>query len=209
MQDSKCTICRRVGNKLFLKGEKCSSQKCGIVRKPYVPGPKGKRRKAGVSEYGKELREKQGLKNWYNLREKQFKNYVKESLRQKNKHESAETLLIRAIESRLDNVIFRLGLAISRAASRQLVSHGHFLVNGKPINIPSYSVKKGDKIQVKANSVQKAVFQKTMPVLKKLKQPSWLRLNIDNLEAEIIGEPTLQEAAPPAEISVIFEFYSR
>lgn len=209
MKESVCTICRRNGTKLFLKGEKCFSPKCSVIRKPYAPGPKGKRRKSGLSEYGKELREKQKLKNWYNLKETQFKNYVREILKQKNQTEDAETLLIKKLERRLDNVVFRLGLAPSRAQARQLVSHGHFLVNGKAINIPSCSVKKGDKIQVKANSLQKAVFKNVIPNLKKYKQPAWLKLDIGNLEAEVIGEPNLEEAAPPAEIPVIFEFYSR
>lgn len=194
---------------MFLKGDKCFSPKCSVLRKPYVPGPRGKKRRAGLSEYGKELREKQSLKNWYNLRERQFKNYVKEILMAKSKTENAETLLIKKLESRLDNLIFRLGLAPSRAAARQMVSHSHFLVNGKPVNVASYNVKKGDKIQVKPNSLQKAVFRNRMPFLKKMKQPSWLKLNVEPLEGEVIGEPTLEEAAPPSEISAIFEFYSR
>lgn len=209
MQNSTCTTCRRAGTKLFLKGEKCFSPKCPVLRKPYAPGAKGKRRKAGLSEFGKELREKQKLKNWYNLRERQFKNYVKEILGKQSKTESAENLLIKKLESRLDNLIFRFGLAPSRSAARQMVSHGHFLVNGKSTNIPSYLVKKGDRIQVKKSALQKVVFRKAVENLKKYKQPSWLKLDSESMEGEVVGEPNIDEAAPPAEISVIFEFYSR
>ncbi len=195
--------------KLFLKGEKCLSQKCPIVRKPYPPGPKGKRRIKSLSEYGKELKEKQRLKNWYNLKERQFKIYVKRVLDARGKVPDAAAALVQILENRLDNVIFRLGFAPSRAAARQIISHGHVLVNGKHINIPSFSVKKGDKIGVRPTSAKKKIFQNLAPVLKKYKPPSWLELNAEILEGKVKGVPTLEEAAPPAEITSIFEFYSR
>lgn len=195
--------------KLFLKGEKCLSQKCPIVRKPYPPGPKGKRRIKSLSEYGKELKEKQRLKNWYNLKERQFKIYVKRVLDARGKVPDAAAALVQILENRLDNVIFRLGFAQSRAAARQIISHGHVLVNGKHINIPSFSVKKGDMIGVRPTSAKKKIFQNLGPVLKKHKPPSWLELNAETLEGKVKGVPTLEEAAPPAEITSIFEFYSR
>ena len=225
MENAKCKICRRLGVKLFLKGEKCFSPKCPMVRKAYPPGQKGKRRIRTLSEYGKELREKQKLKNWYNLKERQFQKYVKEALEKRGKVEDAGTLLIKTLESRLDNVVFRLGFASSRWKARQLISHRHFLVNDKVINIPSYLVKKGDKIKIRPISSKKTVFQNLPTTLKKYETPAWLELNtqvlakrgdeatasstIEKLEAKVTGLPTLEEAAPPVEISSIFEYYSR
>ena len=209
MLNSKCKICRRLGVKLFLKGEKCLSPKCPMIKRNYPPGQKGKRRPTPLSEYGKALREKQKLKNWYNLEERQFKNYVKKILEKRGKVEDPSSLLIKTLESRLDNVVFRLGFANSRALAKQLVSHGHFLVNGRSINIPSYLVKNGDVISIKPQKIKKAIFQNLKNLLKKYKTPSWLALDVEKLEGKVIGEPTLQEAAPPAEISAIFEFYSR
>jgi len=211
MQDSnsKCKNCRRAGIKLFLRGERCLSPKCAMVRKPYSPGPKTKKRRKNLSEYGKELREKQKLKNWYNLEENQFRNYVRKILKARGKIADAGTALIGVLESRLDNVVFRLGFASSRAAARQMVSHGHFTINDKPIDIPSYLVKKGDKINVKPGSAKKTIFQKISPQLSKHNPPSWLKLAAKELEGKVIGSPNLEEAAPPAEISSIFEFYSK
>ncbi|GAI33991.1 unnamed protein product [marine sediment metagenome] len=177
-----------------------------MVKKAYPPGQKGKRRVKALSEYGKELREKQKLKNWYNLKERQFRKYVKEAL---EKREDAGTMLIKILESRLDNVVFRLGFASSRRLAQQLISHRHFLVNDKVINIPSYLVKKGDKIKIRPSSSKKTVFQNLSTVLKKYETPAWLELNIEKLEGKVVGRPSLEEVAPPVEISSIFEYYSR
>lgn len=209
MINSKCKICRRLGVKLFLKGEKCFSPKCPMVRKSYPPGKKGKKRARALSEYGKELREKQKLRNWYNLAERQFKNYVKEVLEKRGGSEDTATLLIRKLEKRLDNVVFRLGLAVSRLQARQMIVHGHFIVNGKVVNTPGYLVKKGDKITISQKSGKKTLFQNLPSLLKKHKSPSWLELNGEKIEGKVVGEPSLEEAAPPVEISAIFEFYSR
>lgn len=210
MLDAKCRICRRLGVKLFLKGEKCLSPKCPMVRRSYPPGQKRKRRFRGsLSEYGKQLREKQKLKRWYNLRERQFKNYVKEVLESRGRVEDATSLLVKKLEKRLDNVIFRLGLAVSRAQARQLVSHGHFLINGKPVNIPSFEVRKGDEIGLKPGRERKGIFQNLQDKLKKYQPPTWLSFDLKTKTAKVVGEPTVEEAAPPADISTIFEFYSR
>jgi len=209
MKDKKCKICRRLGVKLFLKGERCLSQKCPIITKPYPPGEKGKKRTRQRSEYGKELSEKQKLKNWYNLKERQFRKYVKEVLEKRGKVEDAGALLIKKLENRLDNVVFRMGFTPSRVQARQIVNHGHFLVNEKKVNIPSYQVKKGDKISLRAGSRNKAIFQDLPTILKKHQVPSWIKINIEKLEGEIVGQPNLEEAASPAEISTIFEFYSK
>lgn len=210
MQKTKCKICRRRGGKLFLKGEKCSSPKCPMVRRPYPPGQKGKRRPTPLSDYGKALREKQKLKNWYNLKERQFENYVKKILEKRGKvGEDASNLLIKILESRLDNVVFELGFANSRAQAKQLVSHSHILVNGKSIDEPSYLVKKGDVIAIKPQKTKKVVFQNLKNFLKNHQVPKWLSLNIEKLEGKVISDPILEEVIPPVEISTIFEFYSR
>lgn len=207
--NSKCKKCRRLGIKLFLKGEKCLSPRCPMLKRAYPPGQKGKRRPTPPSEYSKALKEKQKLKNWYNLKEEQFKNYVKKILERRGRTENAPSLLIKTLESRLDNVVFRLGFANSRALAKQLVSHGHFLVNGKAIDTPGYSVKKEDIISIKSPKSQKVIFQNLKNLLKKHNPPSWLELNGEKLEGKVVGEPNPEEVAPPVEISTIFEFYSR
>ncbi len=209
MLNPQCKICRRLGTKLFLKSDRCLSSKCTILRKPDKPGPKRKRRPSPLSEYGKQLREKQRLKEWYNLREKQFKNYVKSVIKRGADLKNPADLLIKKLESRLDNVVLRLGFALSRPQARQAVSHGYFLVNGKPVNIPSFGVKKGSVISVRPQKIKKTLFQKMHPALKKYNPPKWLELNAEKFEGKVIGEPTLEETAPPAEMSTIFEFYSR
>ena len=222
VKNSKCKICRRLGVKLFLKGERCLTQKCPMVKRSYPPGQKKKRRTRALSEYGEELREKQKLKKWYNLEERQFRKYVKKIL---ESHQGGKKdvliSLIKTLESRLDNVVFRLGIAASRPQARQLISHGHFLVNAKPVDIPGYLVKKGDKIRISPSSRKKNIFQNLPTLLKTHKTPSWLELNFEKpstraklgaglgLEGKVIGAPSLEEAVPPAEVSLIFEYYSR
>ena len=180
-----------------------------MVKRPYPPGQKGKRRKGPPSEFGKELREKQKLKILYNLDEKQFKNYVKKVLERKGKGGDLSAFLIKILESRLDNVVFRLGFAQSRVQAKQLVSHNFFLVNEKPVNLPSYQLKKGDVITIKPQKTKKAIFQNLKNLLKKYKTPSWFELDVEKLEGKIVGEPKLEEVAPPVEIPAIFEYYSR
>ena len=211
MKQNKCKICRRVGTKLFLKGERCFLGKCAMVKRPYTPGFQGRSRKRrrNVSEYGKQLKEKQKLRNFYNLKEGQFKKYVKQVLAKRGRDIDTQVLLIQRLEKRLDNVVFRLGFADSRSKARQLVGHCHFLVNGKRVNIPSYETSKGDKIQVAPASQGKTLFQNTAILLKKHKAPDWLKLDVKKWQAEIIKEPDFEGAAPPAEISAIFEYYSR
>lgn len=211
MEVKKCKICRRVGAKLFLKGEKCLSSKCLMTRKPYPPGTKKKRQGRSISEYGKELKEKQKLRNWYNLEEKQFKKYVKEVLEKRKEFgdEDAGVLLIKKLENRFDSIVFRLGFSASRSQAKQMVSHGHFLINGRKIDIPSYALKKGDVVSLSPKLQKKTLYQNLANILKKYTPPSWLQLNAEKMEGKIIGEPNLEEVSPPAEISAIFEFYSR
>jgi len=209
VKNAKCKICRRLGVKLFLRGERCLSPKCPMVKRPYPPGPKRKRRRGSFSEYGKELGEKQKLKNWYNLGEREFKNYVKKVLDKRGKVEDATSLLIENLEKRLDNVVLRLGFAKSRSQAKQLVSHSHFLVNGRAVDTPSFPCKKGDIISLKKQKAKKVIFQNLKNLLKKYKTPSWLELDSEKLEGKVIGKPSLEEVAPPVEISTIFEYYSR
>ncbi|PJE69648.1 MAG: 30S ribosomal protein S4 [Candidatus Staskawiczbacteria bacterium CG10_big_fil_rev_8_21_14_0_10_38_10] len=209
MIKNKCKACRRLGQKLFLKGERCLSPKCAMVKRAYPPGLAGKRRKRRLSDYGKALREKQRLRSWYGLSERQFKKYVKEVLSKRGKVENLAEEFIKKLEKRLDNVIFRLGFSKSRSQARQLVLHGYFLINKKPITMPSYEVKKGDAIAIKEGKKRKTALKDLSATLKKKQVASWLKIDKDKLEAELTGEPSLGEVLPPAEIPTIFEYYSR
>ncbi len=206
MNQSKCKICRRLNEKLFLKGDRCYSQKCAMVKRAYAPGQKSKRPQKRPSEYAKQLAEKQKLKKMYNLRETQFKKYVYKVLRQKA--ENASDNLIALLESRLDSVVFRLGFGFSRIQAKQLVSHGHFLVNGKPVNVPSYQLKEGEVIALKPQKRKNkdlASFKNTM----KQKRVDWIELDVEKMEGKMTHFPTLEEVSPPVKIQTIFEFYSK
>ncbi len=168
-----------------------------------------KKRSGAVSEYKKSLVEKQTLKRLYGLSEKQFKKYVLEALDKMGRIENVSDELIKHLEKRLDNVVFRLGLAKTRAMSRQMVNHAYFMINGKPVNIPSYQVKKGDVIALKETKKKKPIFKDLQAELKKVQTHAWLNLNKEKVEAKAVGEPSLAEVNPPVEISLIFEFYSR
>lgn len=173
---------------------------------------KQKSKNSQSSEYGKQLQEKQKLKNLYNLKETQFKNIIKKILdsRKKTIRDDISKVLIKNLEGRLDNVIFRLGLAVSRKQARQLVSHSYFFVNGKTVDIPSYIVKKGDVISVKKQKLKKGIFKNiSVEALKKNKTIPWINFDVDNWEAKIVDEPTFPEGDFPVNISTVFEFYSR
>jgi len=205
----KCKICRRAGAKLFLKGDRCYGQKCAMVRRPTAPGKRGKRRARSLSEFGRELREKQRMKAWYNLREQQFKNYVKAVLARKGNSDDLPLALMNALENRLDNVVYRLGFAASRLTARQLVSHNNFLVNGKPVNLPSYQVRKNDIVGVAPRKLKNAYFTRLAQTLKNAKTPSWLALDAAKMEGKKTGDIAMEELTPPAEIGSVFEFYAR
>lgn len=209
MKENSCKICRRFGQKLFLKGDRCSSPKCAMIKRSYPPGQKKKRRTRSMSEYNKELREKQKLRNWYNLKEHQFKKYIQEVLSKRGKTVNLSLELIKKLEKRLDNVIFRMNLAKSRKGARQLISHSYFLVNGKEINIPSFEVKKGDIISLRKGKKDKSIFKILLTSSQKVQIPSWVQFNIKKMEGKITAEPSLEEALPPAEILSVFEFYSK
>jgi len=167
-----------------------------------------KRRPSPLSEYGKQLKEKQELKGQYNLREKQFRQYVKDTLA-KSGSGDAEEMLMRSLEKRLDNVVFRMGMAETRRQARQMVVHRHFRVNGRVVNIPSFKIKAGDKVSLHDRAHKKTLFQNIKLALKKYEAPSWIELNKENMEGEIKGDPGMEEIGATVQIPLVFEFYSR
>ena len=177
-----------------------------MIKKAYPPGAHGKRRRRGLSEFGAQLAEKQKLRLIYNVRERQLKKYFLDSL--KTKGVTTEFFLNR-LETRLDNVIFRLGLAESRAKARQIVSHGHILLNGKRVDIPSINVKKGDVIEIRKASLNKTLFKDLETKLKKFKPPSWLSLDKKEWKATILGLPSKEDVMLPVDLQKIVEFYSK
>ena len=210
ISSNKCKICRRAGVKLLLKGEKCLSPKCPFVKRSYPPGFQGKNKRSHfLSEYGKQLREKQKLRFFYNISERKFKSYIKKALKNRGGDVDNRELLIQSLEKRLDNVVYQLGLAESRPQARQLVSHGFFQINGKKVDIPSYRVDKGDIISIKPSYQKKAGFGDLKVKAKDYQVPVWLKMDIKKMEGEVTGEPNLESTASPADISTIFEFYSR
>lgn len=209
MKQAKCKICRRAGEKLFLKGAKCLSAKCAMIKRPFPPGQKAKKRRSNLTEYGREIKEKQKLKRWYNISESQFKKYVYEVMENKTSEVDVASQLVSRLESRLDNVVFRLGWAKSRSHSRLLVTHGHFLVNGKKIDIPSYKVSVSDVISVREGSKNIEDIKALPEIMKKYTLPSWLSYDSDKMEGKFSRYPIFEDVQLPSEISTIFEHYSR
>src|SRR6195256_1017240 len=198
-----CRFCRREGAKLYLKGERCYTAKCAIERRAVPPGVHGQARRRKISDYGLQLRAKQKARRTYGLLEKQFRNYFDRAEREPG---ITGLNLLRQLELRLDNVIYRLGLGTSRKQARQLVSHRHFEVNGKTVNVPSYQLKPGDVLKVKpANGVVDVALEssKVRPV------PSWLSLNGDDKTAKVLARPDRHEMESGVEEQLIVEFYSR
>ena len=206
--DSVCKLCRREGEKLFLKGDRCFSPKCAFERRSYPPGLHGRqgqfRRKE--SDYGMQLREKQKARRLYGVFERQFRRYFREAQRQKGL--TGINLLI-LLERRLDNVIYRLGLAASRAQARQLISHGHFDINGRKTNIPSFLVSAGDVIVVRDKSKKTTHFKELAQIVDASRVPDWLRLDVKNLSGEVVSEPTRDHIDVTLSEQLIVEFYSR
>lgn len=198
-----CRICRREGMKLFLKGDRCYTDKCAFARRGYAPGQHGQSKKK-LSNYGVQLREKQKAKRIYELLEGQFRRYFEKADRMKGM--TGENLL-RLLETRLDNVVFRLGYGASRREARQLVNHGHFLVNGKKVDIPSYGVSAGDVITVSEKSRASERFKMFAENPKAL--PNWLQGNIENFEAKIVAEPNRADIDVPVNETLIVELYSK
>lgn len=201
--DANCRLCRREGQKLFLKGERCYSSKCAIEKRNYAPGQHGQSRKK-VSEYGLQLREKQKAKRFYGLLETQFRNLFDKAA--KKKGITGENLLI-MLETRLDNVIFRMGFASSRKEARQLVTHGHFTLNGKKVDIPSLEVKAGDVIKVKEKSQSSPKFKEIKDMA--ISVPSWITVDVEKLEGKVVAIPRREDIDTPIAEHLIVELYSK
>ena len=206
MNDSKCKKCRRAGEKLFLKSDRCFTQKCAMVRSGKLPGVHGAKRRRAGSEYGVQLTEKQKVKRSYLLREKQFRNYFDFASK---KEGVTGNVLLETLERRLDNVVFRGGLASSRSSAKQVVGHGHMALNGRRVDIPSILVKIGDKISIRKGSEGKAIFKDFEEKLKKYKSPEWIELNKKDLTLEIKRLPQKEDIDSVFNMQLITEFYSR
>ncbi|MCI5688553.1 30S ribosomal protein S4 [Anaerovoracaceae bacterium 42-11] len=201
--DANCRLCRREGQKLFLKGERCYSGKCAIEKRNYAPGQHGQSRKK-VSDYGLQLREKQKAKRFYGMQEKQFRNLFDKAARKQGK--TGENLLI-LLETRLDNAVYRLGFASSRKEARQLVVHGHFTVNGKKATAPSMQLKAGDVIKVKEKSTSSPKFKEIKEM--SITVPSWMAVDVEKLEGKVVAMPTREDIDTPVAEHLIVELYSK
>lgn len=201
-----CRLCRRERMKLFLKGDRCFKEKCAIERRGYPPGQHGQRRGRRSMGYGPQLREKQKVKRIYGLLEKQFRNYFKDA--ERSRGVTGDNLLI-GLERRLDNVVYSLGFASSRAQARQLVRHGHIQVDGKKTTIPSYQVKVGQQIGVKEGSRKNEFIRASVETARGRGIPSWLELDPDNFVGKAVSLPTREDIKLPVEEQLIVELYSR
>ena len=200
-----CRLCRREGIKLFLKGDRCFGDKCAIERRPYPPGQAGKKRPRD-SEYRVQLREKQRAKRIYGVLEKQFRNYYK--LARRMSGITGENLL-RLLESRLDNVVYRLGFASSRDAARQMVRHGHFLVNGRRVDIPSFRVRPGSAIAVGEKAKELTTIKAALISSSKIEVPGWLEVDVEKLQGRVLSLPTREQIDAPVREQLIVELYSK
>ncbi|HTX86930.1 MAG TPA: 30S ribosomal protein S4 [Candidatus Nanoarchaeia archaeon] len=206
--DPKCKQCRRIGEKLFFKGERCSSPKCAIIRRNYIPGFHGPKAKGAPrrSDYGLQLVEKQKAKKQYLLNEKQFRILFEIAAKKRG---NTEELLLQLLELRLDNVVYRAAFGASRNEARQLVNHGHFTVNGKRVDIPSYKVKQGDVVKLSEKSKRGKKFANLEAKIKKAEIPGWLNVNAEDLSVKVLHEPAAKDIRVNFSPQVIVEFYSR
>jgi small subunit ribosomal protein S4 len=204
--DPVCRLCRREGIKLFLKGTKCFSDKCPLEKRNFAPGQHGKDRKAKVVGYGLQLREKQKTKRMYFAQEGQFRNYFEKAA--KTKGVTGE-ILLQQLERRLDNVVYRLGLGVSRRQARQLVRHGHIQVDGRKVNIPSYQVSVGEEIAVREGSRKLAILEQAKEFASHQNAPAWLEINRDNYSGRVLSLPKREEIQLPVNEQLIVELYSK
>ena len=213
--DPKCRQCRRVGEKLYLKGERCDTQNCAMVKRKYPPGVHGPKQRIRLSEYGLQLREKQKARKTYGMLERQFRSYFKKASKMQG---DAGYNFLNLLEHRLDNVVFKAGLAASRDLARQAITHGHILVNGKKLSIPSYIVKIGDLISVKDSSFLKKSFEEKRQALQhssgqakkdQNELPSWMVFDTENKAFKIISDIGEEDIPKNIDIRLIVEFYSK
>jgi len=206
--DSVCKLCRREGQKLFLKGDRCLSPKCAIERRAFPPGMHGKKQtfRRKTSDYGLQLREKQKARRIYGVLERQFRRYFEEANRSSG---MTGVNLLAMLEKRLDNVVYRLGFADSRAQARQLVRHGHFEVNGRKTDVPSFQVSAGDVIKVSEGARSKAYFKERTKLQQGANIPAWLRTSKTEMKGEILGTPAREDIEIPLNEQLIVEYYNR
>ncbi len=204
--DSVCRLCRRAGEKLFLKGTRCNTPKCAIVKRSYAPGQHGQQSRQKLSNYGLQLKEKQKAKWMYGVLERQFRRYF--DIASKSKGVTGKVLL-QLLERRLDNVIFRLGVGTSRSQSRQIVRHNFIYVNSKRVNIPSYLVKQGESIQIKTNEKTLKKIKDNLELSSDRSVPSWLEFNLQELKAKVLRLPEKGDIQQPIQEQLIVELYSK
>jgi small subunit ribosomal protein S4 len=205
-REAVCRLCRRENIKLYLKGDRCLSDKCAINKRNYAPGLHGQRRRTKLSEYGLQLREKQKVKRFYGLLESQFRSYFHKAARSKGV--TGSELLVR-LERRFDNVVYRMGFADSRAQARQLVRHGHMRINGRKVNIPSFLVKQGDVIDLRATSRQMDLLRGNMERLGQRQVPEWLHVDATEMRGVIQTLPRREDITMPFQEQLIVELYSK
>lgn len=204
---AKCRKCRRAGERLFLKGDRCETPKCAMIKRAYVPGVHGKKKTRGLSEYGMQLATKQKIKRIYGVLEKQFKKHFEEV---RNKPGITGDQLLARLETRLDNVVYRIGFASSRSLARQLVNHGLISVDSKKIDIPSYEVKVGQVVGINSNKKDKNYFKNLEQVLKNKKNfPAWITFDSSKKEGKIISLPERKDIGIDIDAQIIVEYYSR
>lgn len=204
-KDEQCRICRREGQKLFLKGSRCYTDKCSVTRRNYAPGEHGQGKKK-LSEYGTQLREKQKTKAFYGVGEKQFRKYFKMA---ENKKGITGENLLQLLESRLDNVVYRAGFGTSRAQARQLVNHGHFEVNGKKVDIASYLIKAGDVVAVREIKKDNKTIKENMETNSSRPVPEWLEKDAEKLQVKVVRLASREDVDIPVEEHLIVELYSK
>ena len=204
--DARCRLCRREGTKLFLKGARCFTDKCAFERRGYAPGEHGKSRRIKETNYGQQLREKQKARRIYGILERQFRHYFAKAATAKGVTGEA---LLQMLERRLDNIVFRFGFAPSRSAARQLVRHGHFKVNGRTVDIPSFLVRAGDEVSVRERSRKMAVVLGSLEARKGQGVPEWMNLEADQLRGRILNIPTRANIPVPINEQLIVELYSK
>ena len=205
-RDSSCRLCRRENLKLFLKGDRCYGDKCAFERRAYAPGQHGQRRGGKLSDYSQQLREKQKVKRIYGILEKQFKGYYYRAERQKG---ITGTNLLLLLESRLDNVVYKMGFAASRTQARQLIRHNHFLVNQKKVNIPSYQVKVGDVVEAKEKSREVSQIIEAMATVVRRGIPGWMEVEKEAFKGMMKGLPNREDLTMPIQEQLIVELYSK
>ncbi|MBI5709296.1 MAG: 30S ribosomal protein S4 [Candidatus Eisenbacteria bacterium] len=204
--DARCRMCRRAGMKLFLKGARCNTDKCAIERRAYAPGEHGKSRRIKETNYGVQLREKQKARRIYGILERQFRNYFEKASEAKG---VTGEVLLQMLERRLDNVVYRVGFATNRSQARQLVRHGHFTVNGRAVDVPSFLVRAGDEVQAREKSRKLTVILNALESRKGQNAPEWLEVNPERVSGRVLNIPTRNSIPTPVNEQLIVELYSK